>query len=218
MASVGDFLSALFAFLGPGGALLALYLIFVLDAALFPALPEIFAVVFYTAYAAVVGPVTWGALLVAIAATGEVTGNLLLYLVVRRGLVAPDRMPKRIERLMAGWINFLVVRDERVILVNRIAPVVPLVGAFIAVMRWNLGRSLAYVAIGAIVKYAFLIALVGALGVVLSPAATTIVAVVLVLAIVGISVGVSYVRRRRILSRTAAARTDGPRPGGPSGP
>jgi len=218
MASVGDFLAALFAFLGPAGALLALYLIFVLDAALFPALPEIFIVVFFTAYAGVVDPFTWGALLVAIAAAGEVTGNLLLYLVVRRGLVAPDRMPKRIERLMAGWINFLVVRDERVILVNRIAPVVPLVGAFIAVMRWDPRRSLAYVAVGAIAKYAFLVALVAVLGVVLSPAAATIAAIALVVAVVGISLAASYVRRRRIISRSAVARTDGPRPGGPSGP
>jgi len=218
MASVGEFLGALFAFLGPAGAVLALYLIFVLDAALFPALPELFIVVFFAAYAGIVDPVTWGLVLVAVAAAGEVTGNLLLYLVVRRGLVAPNRMPKRIERLMAGWVKFLVVSDERVILVNRIAPVVPLVGAFIAVMRWDLSRSLAYIAIGAIVKYAFLLALIGALGVVLSPAQATIATIGLVVAIVGVSLAVSYVRRRRILSRTSAARTDDPRAGGPSGP
>ncbi len=218
MASVGDILAALFAFLGPAGAVLALYLIFVLDAALLPALPELFIVVFFTAYAGVVAPVTWGSLLVATAIAGELSGNLLLYLVVRRGLIAPDRMPKRVERLMAGWVNFLVVSDERVILLNRIAPVVPLVGAFIAVMKWDLRRSMVYVAIGAAVKYSVLLALVGALGLVLSPAQTPIAAISLVVAIIGISLAASHARRRRILSRTAAARTDRPREGGPSGP
>jgi len=218
MASVGDVLAGLFALLGPVGAVLALYLIFVLDATLFPALPPLFIVLFFTSYAGVFGPVTWGVILVAIAVAGEVSGNLLLYFVVRRGLVAPSRMPKRIERLMAGWVNFLVVSDERVILLNRIAPVVPLVGAFIAVMRWDLRRSLAYVAVGAVAYYALLVALVGALGIVLSPSQATITAIGLVVAIIGMSFAASYTRRRRILSRTSAARTDGPRAGGPSGP
>src|SRR5207249_9507820 len=38
---------------------------------------------------------------------------------------------------------FLGVPDERAILLNRIAPVVPFVGAFIATLRWNYRRSMA---------------------------------------------------------------------------
>lgn len=198
MASPDEFLASLFSSLGPVGAVLALYLIFVLDATLFPALPPLFIVIFYTAYAHVIGPLPWGITLVSVAVAGEVTGNLLLYVAVRRFLVDPRRMPKRIERLMAGWVQFLVVSDERVILLNRIAPVVPLVGAFIAVMRWNLRRSLAYVALGAAAYYAVVVALVGLLGVVLSRTEATIAAIVLVLLIVGISFAAAQLRRRRI--------------------
>jgi membrane protein YqaA with SNARE-associated domain len=218
MASVDEFLAGLFSSLGPAGAIIALYLIFLLDATLFPALPPLFIVLFYTAYAGVIGPVPWAVTLVAIAVAGEVSGNFLLWLVVRRLLVRPNRMPKRIERLMAGWVNFLVVSDERVILLNRIAPVVPLVGAFIAVMRWDLRRSLAYVALGAAAYYAVVVALVAVLGVVLSRTEATIAAILFVLAIIGISFAASHVRRRRILTRPSTAGTDGPPARGPAGP
>ena len=217
MAGVGDFLAALFAFLGPAGAVLALYLIFVVDAAVFPALPELFVVVFFVAYEGPIDPLAWAVALCATAMAGEATGNSLLYLVVRRA-VATNRMPKRVKRLMAKWVNFLVVSDERVILLNRIAPVVPMVGAFIAVMRWNLRRSLAYVVVGAGAKYAALLALAGGLGIVMSPAQSRIAAVVLVLGIVAVSLAAARVRRRRILSRTAGGRRGGPPGTGPSGP
>jgi membrane protein YqaA with SNARE-associated domain len=218
MASPEEFLANLFSSLGPVGAVLTLYLIFVLDATLFPALPPLFIVIFYTAYAPVIGPVPWGITLVSVAVAGEVSGNLLLYLVVRRFLVDPSRMPKRIERLMAGWVHFLVVSDERVILLNRIAPVVPLVGAFIAVMRWDLRRSLAYVALGAAGYYAVVVALVGLLGVVLSRTEATVAAIVLVTLIVGISFAAAQLRRRRILRSPLTAGQDGPEAADPSGP
>lgn len=210
MAGVGDFLAALFAALGPGGAVVALYLIFVADAALVPALPEVFVVLFYTAYQGPLDPLWWAATLCLTAMAGEATGNSLLYLAVRRAIVVKGRMPKRVERLMKAWVDFLVVSDERVILLNRVAPVVPMVGAFIAVLRWDVRLSLAYVVLGAAAKYAALLALAGWLGVVFDPSTARLVTVLLVLGIVGVSVAAAQVRRRRILSRTAGGRTGGP--------
>ena len=218
MAGVGDFLAALFGFLGPAGALLALYFIFVVDATFVPALPELFVVIFFTAYEGSIHPLAWAAALSAVAMAGEGTGNAVLYHVVKRALVARDRMPKRIERFMTGWVKFLVVSDERAILLNRIAPVIPFVGAFIAVMRWNVRRSFAYVVLGAGAKYAALLALVGGLGIVLSADVARVAAIVLVLGIVAVSLIAAHVRRQRILNRTAGGRTGGPPGAGPSGP
>ena len=218
MAGVGDFLAALFAFLGPAGTVIALYVIFVVDAALLPVFPEFFVVLFFIANQGTANSFAWATTLWLTAIAGEVTGNSLIYLIVKRALVASGKMPKRIERAMAGWVNFLIVRDERVILLNRVAPVVPMVGAFIAVMRWNVRLSLAYIALGAAVKYAALLALAGWLGVTVSPSIAGAVTILLVLAIVAASVSAGYVRRRRIVNRIAGGRTGGPPGPGPSAP
>src|SRR3990170_3089492 len=44
---LGDWLQSTLGFLGPGGLLVAIFLIFFVDAVVFPALPELFVVVFY---------------------------------------------------------------------------------------------------------------------------------------------------------------------------
>src|SRR6266545_623968 len=142
--ALGDWLEAALAFLGPAGLLAAIYLIFLVDAAIFPALPEVFIVAFYFE---LTGRWVWGTaatagLLLLLAVAGDLSGNALLYAIVRR-LKAADRMPKFIEKAMRKWTGFLAVSDERLILMNRIAPALPLTGAFIAVCGWNVRRSLA---------------------------------------------------------------------------
>src|SRR3989442_957695 len=82
------------------------------------------------------------------AVAGEATGNSLLYWFVNRALVRTGRMPPRIEKLMARWMKFLIIHDERIILLNRVFPVVPFVGAFMAALKWNYPRSLAVIIIG----------------------------------------------------------------------
>ena len=47
------------------------------------------------------------------------------------------------------------VSDERIILVNRVVPVVPLMGAFIATMKWDPRKSLFYVFIGENLRHGF---------------------------------------------------------------
>src|SRR5256886_15833376 len=66
---------------------------------------------------------------------------------------------------MQRWTSYLIVRDERVILMNRVVPVVPMVGAFIATLGWDYRRSMAYVAVGGFAKYAVLLYIVFAIGV-----------------------------------------------------
>ncbi len=205
MASLGEWLSGLFAFLGPTGTLLALFLVFVVDAALFPTLPELFFVLSFTFRIASWDPASWALLLLAMAVAGEATGNTIMYLWVRKLIVDRGHMPERLARIMKGWTQFLVVRDERIILINRIAPVLPLVGAFIATLGWSYPRSMGYIVTGALAKYTVLLALVAWLGVAYNRDAATLITVVAILAVVAASLLLSVVYRRRALGPSRGA-------------
>lgn len=197
---IGDMIYELFRGLGPVIALLAVFLIFVIDAALFPALPEVFAVLFFLANPLPDGNmVTWGLAILSMAILGELAGNTLLYLFVNNILVKKRRMPRLLDRWMKRWVNFLVVRDERVILVNRIAPVVPMVGAFIAVCEWSYRKSILYVFLGSVAKYSFLLLLVGYFGITYERGTAQLIAVVAVLVIIGISGICSLIYRRKLM-------------------
>ena len=101
MAALDEGLQALFSFLGPAGALAALFLLFVIDAAIFPALPELAIVVTYLYGAPEFEPLPRALLLLSMALAGELAGNTLLYLWVRRLLVDRGRLPRWVERGMA---------------------------------------------------------------------------------------------------------------------
>ncbi|MCK4367399.1 MAG: hypothetical protein KAW84_05575 [Thermoplasmata archaeon] len=199
---IGDFVYDLFYGLGPAVALLALFIIFVIDAAIFPALPEVFAVLFFMANPLPDGSaLVWGLAILCIAILGELVGNTLLYLIVRNLLVKKKRMPRFLEKVMKRYMNFLIVKDEKVILVNRVAPVVPMVGAFMAVCEWSYPRSISYIFLGSLAKYSFLLLLVGSFGVLYEKETAQIVALVAVLAIIMVSGLLSLIYRRRMTNQ-----------------
>lgn len=223
MVSVGEFFSGLFAFLGPWGSLLALFLIFAVDAMLIPTVPEVWFVITLSFAPPGTEPAVWSALVLLMAIGGEAVGNTVLYLVVRNALVRRGRMPAWIERPMRRWTSFLVLRDERLILLNRVAPVLPMVGAFVATLGWSYPRSLAYIVIGAAAKYGALLLLVRYLQITYDPGVAVYVTLALVIAVVGASVVASVLLRRRAAHRaaqpsTAAGRTRPPQSGGPRAP
>ena len=175
-----------------------MYLIFVVDASVIFTLPEVFVVLFFSLHSIYgLPPVVWGMALLVMAVTGEATGNTLLYWFVKRLLVRTGRMPKRIEALMRRWMNFLILHDERIILLNRVIPVVPFVGAFIAALKWNYPKSLAFIVIGGSAKYSALLLLVGAVGFAYDPAIAGWITLLLVLGVVGASAAGSYLYRKR---------------------
>ena len=98
---------------------------------------------------------------------------------------------------MRRWTGFLLVRDERLILLNRLAPVVPFVGAFIATLRWNFPRSIAFVAVGGLAKYAFLLYVVFAIGVAYDVGTARAITLVLAVIVVALSFFGSWFFRRR---------------------
>ena len=136
------------------------------------------------------------------AVLGDVSGNASLYAVVRwfhrRG-----KVPKRIAHAMQRWTKFLVTSDERILLVNRVAPAVPFTGAFIAVCGWDVKKSLAFIAIGGAAKYAFLLVLVAGLGVAFSPETARLVTLVAVIVLVAASVGAGQYRKRKLQAQTS---------------
>src|SRR5438034_3695429 len=204
MASLDELLTALFGSLGPVGSLLILLIVFALDAALFPALPEVWIVLTYTYRPEALGPIAWAGLLLAMAVAGDVLGTSLLYVAVRRWVVLRRRMPRWLERAMKKWTGFLLVQDERVILMNRAVPVIPMVGAFIATLGWDYRRSMAYVAIGGLAKYAILLYVVFAIGLAYDVATARWITLSLVVVVVGLSFVASLLRHRRSEASSAA--------------
>jgi len=199
MTSLGEVLSNLMKDLGWPGLLIAMFLIFLVDAAILPALPEVFIIAFYVQYGILgVEPLPWAIALLMLAVAGEISGNGIIYTVSNKFLVERKRMPKLIDKAIRGWANFLVVRGERVILVNRFAPAIPLIGIFIAVCKWNVRKSFTYIILGSLVKYSLLLALVGYLNVVYDPQVAQWLTLGAVVVIVVLSVIAAVIRRRRL--------------------
>ena len=187
--------------LGLAGMLLALYLLFVIDCTAFPVLPEFFALTFFIAGAESMtgGDIwLWGALVLSVCVSGSVTGNAIMYNAVKR-----MRVPGFVKKVMRRYANTLFVKDERIILVNRIAPVLPFQGAFIAVCNWPYRRSMAYIALGGAIKYAVLLSLAGTFLYLFETGVTRKATIVLVIAVVAFSIAASQVQRKRIAARVA---------------
>lgn len=181
---------------GPIGLLAFLFAVFFLDAMLVPTLPELFVMAFFASNPSL----GWGVTLLAVVCAAEVASNYFLYAIVkRRGL------PRFFQKKMKKWIAFLIVSDERLILVNRVVPVVPIMGAFIALMNWDLRKSLLFVLVGGAVKYAILMAFVTvAFGLFEGPTARNA-TLVLILVVVGVSMLQSYRARHKHLGPVASA-------------
>jgi len=148
MFSIGEWL---FEVLGESGALLlilCIFLIFLIDAMFFPTLPEFFfiAAFFYDPTLA------FGLFLLAAAIAAEMAGMVALYLIVGK-----LRVPKRIDKAVKGYLNFLVLGDERLLLLNRIAPMIPFSGAFARIAGWDLKKSAFYVLVGCLLKYGIIL-------------------------------------------------------------
>lgn len=124
--------------------LLALVAIILIDGTGFPTLPEVWMVFIFGANP---DSFTWGVLIVLVSSFASLGGNFILY-----SLVKMARLPNWIKKRMKQYTDFLIVKDERLLLLNRVAPVVPYTGAFIAVCGWDVRKCALYLIIGALAK------------------------------------------------------------------
>ena len=174
---------------GEPGVVLMVFIAFLLDAMLIPFLPEIFIILGFSynpePYFAVV--------LVIVSILAEVIGNCILYLIVKK-----MRVPKRIKSIANKYIGILLVSDERMLLVNRIAPLIPYSGAFIAMVDgWKLPRALFYISLGCVLKYGLILSMSSIFYAYFSSNMASIMMIVFVVIILAISLALSYVRQKR---------------------
>ena len=152
--NIGQVIYDLFGANGDLGVLLCIFLIFLLDALLVPTLPELFFILGFMAGAEHNTPIVFGCELLLMAILAELVGILSLYYVVKH-----IRIPKKIEKLVDTYTKFLVMGDERLLLLNRIAPMIPFAGAFIAIAKWDLKKSIFYIVLGCVLKYGIIMLL-----------------------------------------------------------
>ncbi|WP_400257323.1 hypothetical protein [Methanomethylophilus alvi] len=152
--NIGQVIYDLFGDNGDLGVLLCIFLIFLLDALLVPTLPELFFILGFMAGAEHNTPIVFGCELLLVAILAELVGILSLYYVVKH-----IRIPKKIEKLVDTYTKFLVMGDERLLLLNRIAPMIPFAGAFIAIAKWDLKKSIFYIVLGCVLKYGIIMLL-----------------------------------------------------------
>lgn len=196
---IGEDIIGLFSSLGDLGMLLALTLIIVIDGTGFPTLPEVWIVFIFGANA---DSFLWGLAIVLVATAASLIGNFTLYSIVK--LVKP---PAFVKKAMTKYTDFLIVSDERLLLLNRLAPVVPYTGAFMAVCEWDIRKCAGYLVVGALAKFSAVVVLCWLsydnIREELAPwVALGAVAVVIVLSIV-----VSLVYKRRVHAKGGAPRS-----------
>ncbi len=148
---IGEEIIDTFASLGDIGMIIALVAIIIIDGTGVPTLPEVWMVWIFGVHFDSVG---WAVTLIIVASIASLGGNFILYSIVKF-----IGMPKRIQKVMRKYTDFLIVSDERLLLLNRVAPLVPYTGAFIAVHDWNLKKCVVYLLVGALAKSTVVIAL-----------------------------------------------------------
>lgn len=192
MFSIGEAFYTLFSPLGLAGWLLCTFLLFYIDAIVFPTLPELFVVLFFIAgYGTMPDWALWS-LFVMMIAVAEVLGLTTLYLVVKR-----LKVPPRISAVIDRYRRFLLLQDERMILLNRVAPILPFTGAFVALSGWSYRRSLFYLVLGGTLKYGLILAVSNYFLIYLEKGVAADVTLVMVVAIIVLSFIASTYRKRR---------------------
>ena len=193
MIGIGEAFYDLFSPLGLAGWLVCVFLLFYIDAIVLPTLPELFVVLFFIAGHGTVPEWSLWSMFVLTIAVAEILGLTTLYLVVRR-----IRVPPRISSAIDRYRHFLIVSDERMILLNRIAPILPFVGAFVALSNWSYRRSVLYLVLGGTLKYGLILAASSYFLTYFERGTATTVTLVMVVAIVVVSFIVSTYRKRRM--------------------
>ena len=149
MIDIGGWMMDTFGPYGAIGIALVIFLIFYIDAVFFPTLPEIF---FIIGFMYDPTPI-WGITILIIASLAEAAGLSTLYYIVEK-----IGVPERIKGIADKYANFLIVSDERMLLVNRVAPMLPFAGAFVSLIHsWTLKRALVYNFIGCYLKYGIIL-------------------------------------------------------------
>lgn len=187
--SFGDWLFSLFDGLGPEWVLLCICLLFLLDAILVPTLPEVFFIMGFDRQPTAM----FGCELLLAAIIGELIGIFSLYYIVKH-----IRVPKRVSKIADKYVNFLIVSDERALLMNRIAPMIPFAGAFIALIdSWDPKKCVFYIVTGCVLKYGAILLASGFFYTFFTGKMAQQVMLMFIIAVIVLSFIASYVKKKR---------------------
>lgn len=190
--NIGEWIYGIFGDNGEIGILIGVFLIFLLDAFVIPTLPELFFVLGFMGGCEYQEPLVFGGELLLMAILAELIGILSLYYVVKH-----IKVPKKIEKAIGAYTNFLILDDERLLLLNRIAPMIPFAGAFIAISNWKLSKSLVYIVIGCICKYGLIMLLSNIFYEYFSSDTAGTVTLLMIFIVIGASIGCSFYLKKR---------------------
>ncbi len=192
MIDIPQILSEFFSPLGVWGLLICIFILFYIDAIIFPTLPELFTVLVFLTPTAI--PIELFAVLILMTiAVAEVLGLTTLYLAIKRA-----RIPKRIENGVIRYQRFLICPDERMILINRLAPTLPFLGAFVAICHWSYRKAIFYTLLGGIAKYGIILAASGAFIAYMERGMATAATLIMVVIVIALSFIASAIRRKRM--------------------
>ncbi len=144
MSIIADVMSLLSA-VGPAGMILGLLVVVFLDSIVVPIGPELLAIAIFATNV----DLFWALLIVGTVALAQVLGSTVLYMIGRH----PRIMPKYLKKVMDRYRSGLLIKDERMVLLNCFVPVLPFLGAFVAVAKWDYKKSMAFVVLGGAMKY-----------------------------------------------------------------
>jgi len=180
---------------GPLGLIIAFSVISFLDGFAIPTLPEAWLMLIAMSDVGIFKPV-WGTSLVLIGATSAVAAQILLFLVVKK-----VGLPKRLTNIMKKYTKMLVVSNERLMMVNWLAPVIPFTGAFIAVCGWNPKKAFILSWIGGVIKISVLVAIAMLFPLLLPKETVADASLVLIIVVLIVSLLISYIRHKRVDKR-----------------
>lgn len=186
---IGDWLYGVFGPYGYIGILVFIFLLFYIDSLIFPTLPEVFFILSFmydpTPY--------WGMILLLVGAVAEFVGVTSLYLVVER-----IRVPERIRSVADKYSKFLILNDERMILVNRVAPVMPFTGAFISLIEsWEIKRAWFYLILGYVLKYGAILLFANFFFAFFSGPQAEVLSIVMIIIVMAVSLSMAYRKKKR---------------------
>ena len=192
--NLGQAIYDLFGANGEWGLVLCIFLIFLLDALLIPTLPELFFVLAFIGGANYGHPLMFGVELLTAAVIAEQIGIFSLYLVVKK---YNHKIPKKIQSALDKYTQFLVVSDEKLLLLNRVAPMLPFAGAFVAILNWSVPKSAFYIAIGCVVKFGFIMMLSNFFYNYFQSEESQIITIVMILAVIAVSIILSFFVKKK---------------------
>ena len=137
--------------------LIGAFLIFYLDAMVPTMLPEILILTFIGTKPDDMSTFIWLLLLLCMANFGDVSGNYTIYLLFKKW----GWFHKKISAKLRKYVGFLLLKDEKLILLNRVAPALPMCGVFIAACEWDIKKSLFYIYLGGLIKYSIILMIFG---------------------------------------------------------